>query len=135
MSVARLHAGLILACAIALCGGCSRVYWRLGLDRAMDVAASEDRLVLVYYARAFNEDCERMDRTVFRSNEVLTQMKDMIPVRLDATFEKKRAAQLGLREVPSFLVIAPNGEALRRGSGPMDVDQFLAFLVMAKLNR
>lgn len=135
MNATRLHAGLVLACAIPLCGGCSRVSWRLGLDRAMDVAAREDRLVLVYYAHAFNEDCERMDRTVFRSNDVLTQMRDMIPVRLDATFEKKRAAQLGLRDVPSFVVIAPNGEVLRQGSGPMDVDQFLAFLVMAKLNR
>ena len=132
---ARLAAFSALAGVIALCGGCSRVPWRLGLDASVNKAAREDRLVLVYYWRPFDADCERMGRTVFRSEEVLAQMQGMIPVRLDATFHGKRGAQLGLREVPSFLVVGPDGAILRRGRGVMDVDQFLAFLVMARLSR
>jgi hypothetical protein len=76
-----------------------------------------------------------MERTVLRSDEILAQVREMIPVRLDATFARKRAEQLGLRQVPGFVVVAPSGEALRRGSGPMNVDQFLAFLVMARLSQ
>ena len=134
-SAARLAGLPALAGVIAFCGGCSGVHWRLGLDAAVSKAAREDRLVLVYYWQPFNADCGRMDRTVFRSEEVLAQMQGMIPVKLDATFHGKRGEQLGLREVPSFLVVGPDGAILRRGRGVMDVDQFLAFLVMAGLSR
>ncbi len=111
------------------------MHWRMSLDHTMKAAARQSRLVLVSYWQPFNKDCSRMDRTVFRSDDVLEQMKNMLSVRMDATFQKKRGAELGFREAPSFMVISPYGEILRRGNGPMDIDQFLAFLVMAKLNQ
>ena len=135
MSATRQRAVSIFAGTIALCGGCSGVHWHFSLDCAMDQAAREDRLVLVYYWQPFNPDCGRMDRTVFRTDEVLAQIRGVIPVRLDATLHRKRGEQLGLREVPSFLVMTPQGELLRRRSGAMGVDRFLAFLAVAKLNR
>jgi len=135
MRVATSKTALVLVFAATLCGGCSRVPWRLGLDGPMRVAADEGRLALVYYWQPFNGDCQQMDRTVFRSDEVLAQMKGMMPIKLDASFHRKRAEQLGLLKVPSFLVLSPHGEPVRRRAGPMDVDQFLAFLVMAKLSQ
>ncbi|MFH0983328.1 MAG: thioredoxin family protein [Planctomycetota bacterium] len=135
MTSARRTALWVFTGALAMGGGCSRVPWRLSLDGALKTAVQEDRLVLVYYWRPFNRDCDQMERTVFRSDEVLAQVREMIPVRLDATFARKRGEQLGLRQVPGFVVLAPNGEPLRRRSGPMDMDQFLAFLVMARLSQ
>ncbi len=108
--------------------------WRLGPVLPMKEAAREGRAVLVYYWQPFNNDCRQMDRTVFRSKEVLAQMRGIIPVRLDATFNRKQGERLGLRTVPSFLVLGPGGEVLRGRSGIMDVDQFLAFLTVAKLS-
>ena len=133
MSPAGLRTVLILAGVVSFCGGCSRVRWRLGLDGALRQAAREHRLVLVYYWKPFNADCRLMNRTVLRADEILAQMEGMILVKLDATFHKKQGERLGLREVPSFVVIAPNGRVLRRRSGVMGVDAFLAFLVLARL--
>lgn len=134
MSPAGLRTVLILAGVVSFCGGCSRVHWRLGLDGALRQAAREHRLVLVYYWKPFNADCGLMNRTVFQSDRILPHMEGMILVKLDATFHKKRGERLGLREVPSFVVIAPNGRVLRRRSGVMGVDAFLAFLVVARLS-
>ena len=130
----RYGAPVLLAVVLATVAGCSQVTWRVGLGPALKPAERENRLVLVYYWQAFNKDCQRMDRTVFRDKDVAAQIKTMIPVKLDATLERGWGDELGLRGVPSFLVISPSGEYLRRGAGLMDVDQFLAFLVVAKLS-
>ena len=135
MNTIRFMIVLILAGTVGLCAGCSRVTWRMELDRSLSEAAEDGRLVLVYYWKPFNSDCGRMDRTVFHSKEIAAQMKGIIPVRLDATFHSKLGEQLGMRRIPSFVVIGPKGEVIRRRSGPMDEDQFMAFLVMAKLTR
>ena len=135
MDHARNDVLAVLLVTLAVCSGCNQVHWRAGLDQALKEGERENRLVLVYYWRAFDKDCQRMDAEVFRTEEVLDQVNEMIPVKLDATFSRTRGEQLGLREAPSFIVIAPNGEFLRRSSGVMDVDQFLAFLVVARLSR
>ena len=129
------RSALLLVILLPVCSGCGGINWRLGLEQQMKTAARDGRLVLVYHHEAFNDQCERMERTVFRSPEIVRQTKDMIPVRLDAKFNRKQAARVGLRRVPSFAVLSPSGEILRRGDGPMDVDQFLAFLVVARLSQ
>lgn len=135
MGNARTGVLSFLLVVLPLCSACDQVHWRVSLDQALKKGERENRLVLVYYWQAFDKDCRRMDAEVFGTEEVLDQIKEMIPVKLDATISRTRGEQLGLREVPSFLVIGPSGEFLRRSSGVMDVDQFLAFLVVARLSR
>jgi hypothetical protein len=91
-------------------------------------------MVVVWYWKPFNRECDLMDRTVFRSEDVLKQMEGVIPVRLHATFSKRWAQQHELTEVPSFVAFGPQGQVLRKRGGPMDADQFLAFLSLARLS-
>ncbi|MHC4093784.1 MAG: hypothetical protein ACYSVY_26515, partial [Planctomycetota bacterium] len=84
MSGSRRYRWWIASTALLLVGvgGCSDIIWRGDLGGAQRQAAKDGRLVLVYYGSAFNQDCARMDRTVFRSREVIDTMAGTIPVRL-----------------------------------------------------
>ena len=115
--------------------GCSRIPWRFGPELPLKESARTGRPLLVYFFKAFDSDCEQMDHTVFTAKEVQTQVREMIPVRLDAAWSRKQMEQLGVREVPAFVVVSPRGAVLRRNTGPMDIDKFLAFLVVAKLSQ
>jgi hypothetical protein len=135
MATLRSITASVIGLSLAASGGCGRVIWRPDLQRATQEAGRDGRMVLVYLWEAFNPACAELDRTLFRSEEVLVQMRDMIPVRLDAALQRKEARQLGLTAPPSFAVISPDGELLRRTGQPKDVDQFLAFLVLARLSQ
>ncbi|MCP4589708.1 MAG: hypothetical protein GY842_03095 [bacterium] len=124
-----------LASLLATTAGCSRVVWQPALQDPARVAQREGKLVLVYHWQALNEDCARMDRTVFRTREVCEQLKGIVPIRLDATLQRRQAEELGLSVVPAFVVISPTGEIVRYGHGPMDADRFIAFVVMARLSQ
>ena len=121
---------LLLASSVA----CNTVRWRANLRGAFREAAEDGRMVVVWYWQPLNNDCRTMDRTVFRTEEVLKQMQTTVPVRLHADFSKKWAAENGIAQVPSFIAYTPEGKFLRRREGIMDADQFLAFLAVARLS-
>lgn len=125
---------LLATLAAPLCAGCAQVVWRGDLRGSLNRAAEDGRMVVVWYWRPMNRDCDQMARTVFRTEEVVKQMQGTIPVRLHADFSRKWAAEHGVSEVPTFLAYAPDGRILRRRDGVMDADQFLAFLAVARLS-
>ena len=130
----RAFRPLFLILLVSLGSGCTPIVWRGDLHRALDLAAREDRMVVVWYWKPADATCDQMERTVFRSEEVVKEMEGTIPVRLHATFSKRWARDNEITEVPSFVAIGPNGQVLRKRGGPMDTDQFLAFLSVARLS-
>lgn len=129
-------AGLILPLLAGLSSGCAnQLFWRPDLGGAMNLAAREDRFVVVSYWSDFNDDCIRMDQTVFRSPQVLETMRGTVPVRLIAGFNNEWARQVGVSRPPAFVVYGPDGQLLRRQEGYMDEGTFRGFIVAAKLAR
>jgi hypothetical protein len=128
-------AGLILLSLAGLVSGCAnQLFWRPDLGGAMNLAAREDRFVVVSYWSDFNDDCIRMDQTVFRSPQVLEIMKGTVPVRLIAGFNNEWARQVGVSRPPAFVVYGPEGQLLRRHEGYLDEASFRGFIVAAKLS-
>jgi hypothetical protein len=115
--------------------GCSRIVWRPDLGGAMQLAARENRIVVVAYWSAINGDCDRMEYEVFASPDVYDTMTGTVPVRLDAWLNKDWARQAQVATVPSFVIYAPNGELLKRHEGSMTEPEFRAFVVAGKLAR
>jgi hypothetical protein len=120
-----------LICCVS---GCSGITWRTDVHAALDKAKQEGRMVVVWYWKPFNKECDQMSRTVFKSEDVIKDMQPTIPVRLHARFSRKWGEQHGVNEVPSFLAIGPDGQVLRKRVGVMDTHQFLAFLSLARLS-
>jgi hypothetical protein len=128
-------AGLILLSLASLLSGCAnQLFWRPDLGGAMNLAAREGRIIVVSYWSDFDDDCIRMDQTVFRSPQVLETMKGTVPVRLIAGFSNEWARQAGVSRPPAFVVYGPDGRLLRRKQGYMDEGTFRGFIVAAKLS-
>ncbi|HUU83933.1 MAG TPA: thioredoxin family protein [Phycisphaerae bacterium] len=117
------------------CSGCSDILWSGNLAGAQRQAAKDGRLVLVYYWSWLNEDCDRMDRTVFNDQAVIDTMAGTIPVRLDAAFHRRWARERGIERLPSFVIYSPDGAVISTRQGTMNEGQFRAFVVSGKLNR
>ena len=125
--------GLILPCLAGCLSGCAnQLFWRPDLGGAMNLAARENRFVVVSYWSDLNEDCIRMDQTVFRSPNVLEAMRGTVPVRLIAGFNNEWARQAGVSRPPAFVVYGTDGQLLRRQEGYMDEGRFRGFLFAAK---
>ena len=120
---------------LVTCSGCSDIIWGSSLSAAQHKAADDGRLVVAYYWSLLNGDCTEMDRTVFRSGDVIDTMAGTIPVRLDATFHGRWARELGIARVPSFVIYGPDGKVINQRQGAMNEAQFRAFIVSGKLNR
>ena len=137
MNVLSRRIVLLLAAGsvpVVVCG-CSEVMWSGDLSGAQRRAAKDGRLVLVYYWSLANDDCARMDRTVFNDQVVIDTMAGTIPVRLDALFHGRWAKKLGIVQLPSFVIYGPDGQVIGIRQGTMDEAQFRAFVVSGKLNR
>ncbi len=126
---------LLACCTVAASTGCRQILWQPSISTAQRQAASDGRLVLVYYWSLFNNDCARMDRTVFKSKEVTDTMAGTIPVRLDAGLHKAWAREHGIHRIPSFAIFGPDGRLISLRQGAMSDSQFRGFVVSGKLNR
>ncbi|MFQ5491019.1 MAG: hypothetical protein ACE5GE_09885 [Phycisphaerae bacterium] len=116
-------------------GGCGEIIWRGDLAGAQRQASRDGRLVVVYYSALLNRDCQIMDSRVFLNGDVIKTLAGTIPVRLEAAWHRRWADQLGIRQIPSFVIYGQDGKAIRIRQGPMDEAQFRAFIVAGKLNR
>ena len=135
LNVTRRQFVVPMAVWLVSLSGCSEILWRGDLGGALRQSAKDGRLVMVYYHQFTNEACQKMNRTVFRSQDVFTTMAGTIPVRLDALLHRKWARGLGISRPPAFVMYDPQGQVLRIRQGFMDEAQFRGFIVAGKLNR
>ena len=70
-----------------------------------------------------------MDRTVFTDGEVRKLMRQFVAVRLDPVLHKRLAATWEVQEVPSFVVIRPDGSVGGKHDGKMTAEEFRFFLI------
>ncbi len=136
--ILRSFAGVVTLTMPVLLSGCGgKIVWRPDLGGAMDLAAREDRIVIVAYWSTFNRDCMKMDQTVFRSDRVVEVMAGTVPVRLDAAFSQNQAwaREVGVGRIPSFVAYGPTGALLRRHEGYLEEAAFRAFVVAARLSQ
>jgi thioredoxin-related protein len=130
----RIWACFGVVCLACCSAGCSEIRWRPDLGGAMRLAAERGQVVVVQVWSPFNADCERMEKEVFNRKEVKETMLSVIPVRLNAAFNRQFQEQYGLYAVPSFAVFGPNGALLRSTNGFMDEGRLRAFIEVAKLS-
>ena len=127
---ALAHFGLLV-----LMGGCSEIIWRGDLAGAQRQAGRDGRLVVVYYGSFLDHDCQKMDERVFSSFDVIDTMAGTIPVRLEAAWHRRWAEQLGIRQIPSFVIYGSDDRVISIRQGAMNEPQFRAFIVAGKLNQ
>ena len=126
---------VLMICSVLMLTGCSQIPWRPDLGGALRQASRTNRLVVVAYWSAFNQECQEMERDVFSLSEVRDSLSQTIPVRLAAWSNRKFAEAYGLSKTPAFVVLAPDGRLLRMLQGYVSEGRFRGMIEAARLNQ
>ncbi len=122
----------MLAVLILLCTkfvAADSLLWETNLDRASQMAAQSNRLLLVHFWAPWCGYCKRMDAEVFAHPEVAKQIQaNYVPVKLDADQNPELTKKYGISGLPTDVVLTPQGQVVRVVLGKADAAQYVARL-------
>jgi hypothetical protein len=105
------------------------VRWQGDIDRARQLAAQSNRLVLIHFVSRGCEPCARLEANVFsQPTFAQTLDADFVPVKINASDFPITAQRYGVATAPSDVVITPGGQLVCKTSCPQDAAQYVSQL-------
>jgi len=89
------------------------VAWVENLDHAIKFAGENDRPIMLDFTAEWCAPCRTLERTFFRRPDIVRLTMQLVPVRIDATYESKELRRLMdeycVVGFPTILFLAPDG--------------------------
>lgn len=128
----RGHAGtmplVVIGLILPLGTGCT-IGWETDFERGIQRANQTRRPALVHFYSPLDEACREMENEVFSNQDIQAKLEQYVKVRLDYGWNEELAKELGVFNVPAFLVFRPDGSLAAFRVGKMNTDQFNVFLI------
>jgi thioredoxin-like negative regulator of GroEL len=103
------------------------IQWEKDFDRAMELARTHDKPVLVDFWTEWCGLCRRLDRSTYVEPLVTGRAKDFVTVRVNAEGSHREleiVEAYGVRKVPTILFLSPRGRQAVRVDGYQGPGQF-----------
>ncbi|MCK5220866.1 MAG: thioredoxin family protein, partial [Candidatus Aminicenantes bacterium] len=110
----------------------SELNWESDLEKGKELAANQDKLVMIDTYADWCVACKELEEQTFSSPEVITELKKFILVKLDFTEknEKNEKIRKSLKVIgmPTVIFLSSDGKEINRFSGFYKKDKFISFL-------
>src|SRR5262249_14712591 len=114
---------------IAASAQASPVAWRPNLDSAKVEAATNNKLLLIHFWTPSGGPCQMLEREVFSQPHVCAAIEqEYVPVKIDADSSPAMAAMFRIEQVPTDIVMTPQGNVVATLPSPQGADAYLAQL-------
>jgi len=110
----------------------SAVDWGHDLAAAQRDAAKLNRPVLISFTSPACTYCRQMEAEVIPQSDVLAEIAQYIPVKIDAWADPRTAERYGVDALPAYVVTRPDGAPATMASGFVPRERFVRFLQTAR---
>lgn len=130
----RFVQGFLVTAVLLSGAGCSHIPWQYNYDWGMQSAVKERRRAVVVFTTGSNPESRDLDWKVFSDARVKEMLREFIPVRQDFFVNGAEAKELNVTEVPTAVVVRPDGTIAGSQSGAFTPESFRMFLIRNRFN-
>ncbi len=107
----------------------SGMRWYQTYDKGQEIAAQENKPMLVYFWAIWCTYCEKLHTEVYPDPEVSSLLTEhFVLVAVDLDTNRDDASKFGVSYPPHLLFLTPDGEIITRIPGYVPTDQLLTIL-------
>lgn len=110
--------------------------WRTDFSEAQEVAAEQNKPIVIYYWTTWCTYCEDYNREAYSDPTVKSKLDEFVLVAVnldsDAPEESRLQQRYNVNYPPHHVIITPEGEELTRIAGYAPTDDFLTYLERAQ---
>ncbi len=128
---------LTLALGISQARSEELIHWHTNLATARQVSQQYKVPMLIHFYGDQCMPCESLEKNVFTRPEIASTMQRyFVPVKINATTDRKTAAEFGVHSWPTDVFLGPDGKALSQGVCSQNPNAYLQNLQnIALMNR
>lgn len=102
--------------------------WRADADGALKDAAAAGKPTLLYFTASWCGPCQKMKSDTLPNAQVVEALEGYVPVMVDVDRQRGVASRYGIRSVPTFIAVGPDGSEIKRASGYRPPGAFIDWL-------
>jgi protein disulfide-isomerase len=102
--------------------------WRNDFAAAQAESRQTSRPVFAYFTADWCAPCQGLKTTTWADERVELALRSYVPVRIDVDRHADLAGEYGVRAVPTYIILAADGHALRQVDGaltPLEMVEWL----------
>lgn len=105
------------------------IRWETNLEAARQLAAETDRLLLLHFSASWCEPCQAVEQRVFAQPGFGRELVgDYVAVKLDFDKSQALARRLGVEQIPTDVIVTPQGQVVHRLASPQDPAKYVGAL-------
>jgi len=109
------------------------IQWQFDLEKAKQIAAQEDKLILLHFSASWCGPCKEIERFVFVNPMAIRAISgQVVPVKIDVDMKKEIAEEYNVSTVPYDVIINAAGHVVAERSSPRSTDGYLQLIQNGK---